>query len=84
MDIDGLGEKISEQLFDLELVKSLPDLYELTQEEMLNLDGFAEKSADNLLQAIETSKEQSLARFLVALSIPQVGEHMARLLAMPD
>ena len=81
MDIDGLGEKISEQLFDLELVKSLPDLYELTQEDLLKLEGFAAKSADNLLQEIETSKEQTLARFLVALSIPQVGEYMARLLA---
>jgi len=81
MDIDGLGEKISAQLFERELVKNLPDLYELTKEDLLSLDGFAEKSAANLLEEIEASKEQTLARFLVALSIPQVGEHMARLLA---
>jgi len=81
MDIDGLGEKISQQLFERGLVKSLPDLYELTIDDLLSLEGFAEKSAENLLQEIEASKHQTLARFLVALSIPQLGEHMARLLS---
>jgi DNA ligase (NAD+) len=81
MDIDGLGEKISAQLFERGLVENLPDLYELTKEDLLSLDGFADKSADNLLEEIEASKDQTLARFLVALSIPQVGEHMARLLS---
>jgi len=78
MDIDGLGEKIVEQLVDEELVKSLPDIYQLNTEQLLQLEGFAQKSADNLLQAIEQSKQSELARFLYGIGIPQVGETTAQ------
>jgi len=81
MDIDGLGEKIVQQLVDTGRVSSPADLYSLTDEQVLALDGFAELSTRNLLAAIETSKKPSLARFIFALGIPDVGEETAKLLA---
>ena len=81
MDIDGLGEKSVEQLVDTGLVASPADLYRLTYEQVLALDGFAELSTKNLLTAIQASKQPTLARFIYALGIPDVGEETAKLLA---
>lgn len=81
MDIDGLGEKLVEQLVDKALIKSAADLYRLTHEQLAGLDLMADKSAQNLLDALETSKQTTLARFLFALGIPEVGESTAQVLA---
>ena len=81
MDIDGLGEKSVEQLVDTGLVASPADLYRLTYEQVLALDGFAELSTKNLLTAVQASKKPTLARFIYALGIPDVGEETAKLLA---
>ncbi|GMQ52983.1 NAD-dependent DNA ligase LigA [Halopseudomonas aestusnigri] len=81
MDIDGLGEKSVEQLVDTGLVASPADLYRLTFEQVLALEGFAELSTKNLLTAIQASKKPTLARFIYALGIPDVGEETAKLLA---
>ncbi|MFC0711135.1 NAD-dependent DNA ligase LigA [Azorhizophilus paspali] len=81
MDIDGLGERIVEQLVDTGLVESPADLYILTFEQLVVLDGFAEVSSNNLLAAIAASRRPSLARFIYALGIPDVGEETAKLLA---
>ena len=77
MDIVGLGIKIVEQLIEEGLVKDVADLYTLKREQLLELEGFKDKKADNLLTAIENSKNQSLARFIAALGIHGVGEVMA-------
>lgn len=81
MDIDGLGDKIVEQLVDKGLVKSPADLYTLTFEQVIELEGFAEVSTRNLLAAIADSRKAALARFVFALGIPDVGEETAKLLA---
>ena len=81
MDIVGLGIKIVEQLVDAGLVKDVADLYSLNREDLLKLEGFAEKKVDNLLAAIETTREQPLSRWLTALGIRGVGEVMAADLA---
>jgi len=81
MDIDGLGEKLVAQLIYKGLVKRPSDVYTLTREQILSLDRFAEKSADKLLKAIEAAKSRPLARFLFALGIRHIGEHVSRLLA---
>jgi DNA ligase (NAD+) len=81
MDIDGLGDKIVEQLVDAGLVGSPADLYDLTFEQVLALEGFAEVSSRNLLKSIDDSRRPSLARFIFALGIPDVGEGTAKLLA---
>ncbi len=81
MDIDGLGDKIVEQLVDTGLVASPADLYSLTVEQVLALDGFAEISSRNLIAAIDNSRTPALARFIFALGIPDVGEGTAKLLA---
>lgn len=81
LDIDGLGEKIVEQLVDTGLVSSPADLYLLTYEQVLALEGFAEISSKNLLGAIQDSKQPTLARFIYALGIPDAGEETAKLLA---
>ena len=78
MDIVGLGIKIVEQLIEEGLAKDVADLYTLTKEQLLALEGFKDKKADNLLTSIENSKVQSLARFIAALGIHGVGEVMAR------
>ena len=81
MDIAGLGIKIVEQLVTAGLVKDVADLYTLQKDELLQLEGFAEKKADNILQAIEASKERPLSRLITALGIRGVGEVMAADLA---
>jgi DNA ligase (NAD+) len=81
MDIEGLGDKLVEQLVDEKLVSGYGDLYRLTQEQMLNLERMGKKSADNLLEGIEASKSRGLARLLNALSIRHVGNRVATVLA---
>ncbi|MGG2396157.1 NAD-dependent DNA ligase LigA [Pseudomonas sp. SH1-B] len=81
MDIDGLGDKTIEQLVDEKLIASPADLYKLTFEQIIGLDGFAEVSSNKLLVAIEASKRPTLARFIYALGIPDVGEETAKVLA---
>ncbi len=81
MDIDGLGSETVDQLVDRGLVRAIPDLYELSVEQLVELDRFAEKSATNLYDNIQGSKEVRLDRFLYALGIPMVGQHTARVLA---
>ena len=80
LDIEGLGEKRAQQLIDAGLVERLSDLYALSKDDLLALDRYAEKSAQNLLREIEQSKEKSLARFLYGLGVPLVGEHVTRVL----
>jgi DNA ligase (NAD+) len=81
MNIDGLGEKIVDQLVDKGIVKDLADLYTLELDELAALERMAEKSAQNLLEEIEASKKNGLARLLYALGIRFVGERTAQLLA---
>ena len=81
MDIEGLGEKLIDQLVERGLVKDLADLYRLDQAKLANLERMAEKSAQNLLNALERSKEATLPRCLTALGIRHVGEATAKLLA---
>jgi DNA ligase (NAD+) len=81
MDINGLGDKLVEQLIGTKLVRTVADLYRLDREKLIHLERMAEKSADNLLAQIERSKNTTLERFLYALGIPQVGTASAELLA---
>ncbi len=81
LDIEGLGEKISAQLFDARLVGDPADLYFLTKEKLLELDRHGEKSAQNLLTSLERSKNPPLNKFIFALGIRNVGEHIAKILA---
>jgi DNA ligase (NAD+) len=81
LNIDGLGKKTVAQLVDRGLVKNLADLYALTKEQLLMLEGFADRSAGLLLGSIERSKHVPFDRFLMGLGIRQVGQHIARLLA---
>jgi DNA ligase (NAD+) len=81
LDIDGLGRKTVAQLVDRKLVLNLADLYRLTKPQLLELEGFADRSATLLLEAIERSKTVSLDRFLYGLGIRQVGQHIAKVLA---
>lgn len=80
MDIEGFGIKIGEQLAAQGLLKDIADIYFLTREQLLQLEGFAEKKADNLLAAIEASKRQSFQRFLTGLGIRYVGGVVAGLI----
>ncbi|HLE65699.1 MAG TPA: NAD-dependent DNA ligase LigA [Burkholderiales bacterium] len=80
MDIQGLGEKLVEQLIERGMAKTVADLYRLNKDELAALERMGEKSALNLLDQIERSKDTTLARFLHALGIPQVGEATADLL----
>jgi len=81
LDIEGLGEKISAQLFDAKLIQDPADLYYLTKEKLLELDRHGEKSAQNLIDALERSKNPPLDRFIYALGIRNVGEHIAKILS---
>lgn len=83
MDIEGMGEKVVEQFFNQGFIKSIVDIYDLGQyrEEIISLDGWKDKSIDNLLEAIEKSKENSLEKVLFGLGIKEVGEKMAKTLA---
>jgi DNA ligase (NAD+) len=80
-DIDGVGEQLMRRLWDLGLVRSLPDLYRLTKEQLLELDGFQERSASNVISAIEDSKRTPFFRVLLGLNIPDVGWVTAQNLA---
>ncbi len=81
MDIEGLGEKNVELLFSRGLISHFEDIYRIRKEDLLELPRFAEKSAQNLIDAIEKSKHATLARFLFAIGILHVGEYAAKLLA---
>ncbi|MGN1020436.1 MAG: NAD-dependent DNA ligase LigA [Aristaeellaceae bacterium] len=81
MDIEGLSEKTAEQLYDQMGVRDPADLYHLTREQALTLDGFKERKADKLLAALEKSKDCTLDAFLFAIGIPNIGRKTARDLA---
>jgi DNA ligase (NAD+) len=81
MDIDGVGEKLCQALFEAGLIKDAADLYYLTREQLLNLERMADKSASNVLSSIEKSKDRPLARVIFALGILHVGDQYAELLA---
>ncbi len=81
MNIDGLGEKIVDQLVEKKMVKDVADLYALKQDEVANLERMAEKSAQNLLEEIAASKKNALSRLIFALGIQFVGERTGQLLA---
>ncbi|MFC3853289.1 NAD-dependent DNA ligase LigA [Salinispirillum marinum] len=82
MDIDGVGEKLLETLIEQQWVMQFSDLYQLTFEQLMTLERMGEKSAQNVLAAIEESKDTTLPRFLFALGIREVGETTARNLAL--
>jgi DNA ligase (NAD+) len=81
MDIDGLGPKISEQLITAGLVKDIGDIFSIKMSDLLSLERFADKSARNLLDSIEKSKDTTLPRFLYALGISHVGSVTAQVIA---
>lgn len=81
MDVDGMGDKIVDALVDQELIENVADLYSLKYDQVLELDGFAEKSTQNLIDSINNSCNTELARLLYAIGIPQVGESTAEQLA---
>jgi len=81
MDIDGLGDKLIEQLVELDLIHTPADLYQLSIKTLSSLERMAEKSASNLVQALEASKQPALSRFIYALGIREVGETTAMNLA---
>jgi DNA ligase (NAD+) len=81
MDVEGLGDKLIEQLVSQNLVQALPDIYRLDLPTLSNLERMAEKSAQNLLAALEKSKTTTLARFIYSLGIRHVGETTAKDLA---
>ena len=81
VEVDGLGDKLVEQLVDANIIRTLPDLYKLGLTALANLDRMADKSATNLLQAIEASKQTTLPRFVFGLGIRHVGEATAKELA---
>jgi DNA ligase (NAD+) len=80
-DIEGVGEQSIRRLWDLGLVRSLPDLYRLTREQLMELDGYAEISATNAIESIEASKSIPFSRVLFGLNIPDVGWVTAQNLA---
>ncbi|MEI7777772.1 MAG: NAD-dependent DNA ligase LigA [bacterium] len=81
-DIDGLGPKIVDKLLDSQLISNASDIFSLKAGDLATLEGFKEKSVTNLLEAIEKARDVSLARFIISLSIPQVGEETANDLAV--
>jgi len=81
MDIDGMGDRYVDQLLHLNLVATVADLYGLTRDDFMRFERMGEKLAENLLTAIEESKQRDLGRFIYALGIRHVGEHTAKLLA---
>jgi len=80
-DIEGVGEQFVRRMWDLGLLRSLPDLYRLTKEQLLELEGFQERSASNVIESIEASKDVPFSRVLLGLNIPDVGWVTARTLA---
>jgi len=81
IDIDGLGDKLVEQLFDQKLIAHVGDLYKLTKEQIASLERMGDKSADNLMNALQASKNTTLAHFIYALGIREVGESTSKELA---
>ncbi|MDF1759208.1 MAG: NAD-dependent DNA ligase LigA [Coxiellaceae bacterium] len=81
MDVDGLGDKLVEQLVELGTIKDVTDLYQLKAEQLANMERMAQKSAQNVLDALEDSKKTTLPRFLYALGIREVGQATAKSLA---
>lgn len=81
MDIEGLGEKIVDQLVEAGLLRTFTDLYRLRREDLLKLERFGERSAENLIKAIALSRSRPLKNVIYALGIPNVGEYLARVLA---
>ncbi|MCW8929153.1 MAG: NAD-dependent DNA ligase LigA [Gammaproteobacteria bacterium] len=81
MDIDGLGDKLVEQMVDAEMIHDISDLFSLSAEQISNMERMGEKSADNLIKSIEASKSTTLPRFIYALGIREVGEATALALA---
>jgi DNA ligase (NAD+) len=81
MDIDHLGESTIDKLLEKDLIENIADLYELTTEDVLHLEGFKEKSAENLIDSIQKSKDQDLSRLIYGLGIRHVGKFAAQLLA---
>ncbi|WP_279276228.1 NAD-dependent DNA ligase LigA [Enterococcus faecium] len=81
MNIDGLGPRVLEQMYDKKLVANVADLYKLTEEELLTLDKIKEKSANNILTAIDNSKDNSVERLIFGLGIRHVGAKAAKILA---
>ena len=81
MDIEGVGEKLVDQLVEREVVRNPADLYALRKDDLAGLERMAEKSAQNVLDGIERSRDADLARFVFALGIPGVGEEVAKILA---
>jgi len=81
MDMDGVGEKLCQALFEAGLIKDAADLYYLTREQLLGLERMADKSASNVLNSIKASKDRPLARVIFALGITHVGDQYAELLA---
>lgn len=83
MDIDGMGDKVVEEFFNEGFISNIPSIFSLYshREDIMNIDGWKDKSVDNLLQAIENSKANSLERLLFGLGIKEVGEKMAKTLA---
>ena len=86
MNIDGIGEETSQQLFDSGLVKNIADLYDLTREQLLKLEGFGPRSAERVLEGLETSRLAPYDRVIYSLSIPFVGDTVAKKVAkaFPD
>ncbi|HKK87876.1 MAG TPA: NAD-dependent DNA ligase LigA, partial [Saprospiraceae bacterium] len=81
MDIDGLGKSIVERFFDMGWIRDLPDIFRLDYDKIAQLEGWGEKSAENLRQSVEASKKRPLFRFLIGLSIHHLGQRAARLIA---
>ena len=81
MNIDGIGEEVAEQLYSAGLVRNIADLYDLTEEKLITLDRFKERSAQRIIKGIEESKKVPFERVIFALSIPFVGETTAKVLA---
>ena len=81
LDIDGLGDKLVEQLFDEHLIENISDLYTLNSEDLIKLERMGDKSAENLIASLEASKKPTLARFIYALGIREVGETTAKSLS---
>lgn len=81
MNIDGLGIKLIEQMVDTKLIKDAGDLYYITKEDIIKLERMADKSASNIIEAIERTKSTTLPRLIYGLGIRHVGEHLAKVLA---
>ena len=80
MNIEGLGEKIIEQLIDSQLIKNIDEIFTIDKEKLSNLEGLGKKSAQNIIESINASKNTSFSRFVYALGIRNVGEHTAKIL----